>query len=228
MFFFFLKFFLCTLINKINLPSRLMPILRHFFSRQCWHWFRWCWSTGQLRFPRHWYVKFRLTDRLKKLLQPEIWTDVNITHEAFTSLLTNSPVLFLKREIFFKHFPTDYTCQSHAAPSWCWLETVFIIFHDQTFFMQSLTCTLNEFSNFPLSHIWPQNDFIYSLQFNFDCPRLFFGANAGSSMVKLLCSEVGVATIQMNIWHLSSIIFCLQMLGGEQKDLDAQLTQFIT
>ena len=56
-----------------------------------------------------------------------------------------------------------------------------------------------------------------------------------SSMVKLLCSEVGVATIQMNIWHLSSIIFCLQTLavrdhkiGGEQKILDTQLTQFIT
>ncbi len=23
-------------------PSRLMPILRHFLSRQYWHWFRWC------------------------------------------------------------------------------------------------------------------------------------------------------------------------------------------
>ena len=24
-------------------PSRLMPILRHFFRRQYWHWFRWWW-----------------------------------------------------------------------------------------------------------------------------------------------------------------------------------------
>lgn len=36
-----------------SLPSLLMPTLRHFFRRQYWHWFRWCWSIGQSRFPRH-------------------------------------------------------------------------------------------------------------------------------------------------------------------------------
>ena len=52
------------------LPSFLMPIFKHFFSRQCWHWFLWCWSTLQFLLPRHWYVKLRRTERLKKLLQP--------------------------------------------------------------------------------------------------------------------------------------------------------------
>jgi hypothetical protein len=37
-----------------DLPSRFMPILKHFLRRQYWHWFRWCWSIGQLLLPRHW------------------------------------------------------------------------------------------------------------------------------------------------------------------------------
>lgn len=36
-----------------HLPSRRIPILRHFRSRQYWHWFLWCWSIGQFRLPRH-------------------------------------------------------------------------------------------------------------------------------------------------------------------------------
>ena len=56
--------------NWNNLPSFLIPIFKHFLSLQCWHWFLWCWSTLQFLFPRHWYVKLRLTERLKKLLQP--------------------------------------------------------------------------------------------------------------------------------------------------------------
>ena len=60
--------FPCLIV--LHSPSFLMPILKHFLRRQCWHWLRWCWSIGQLREPRHWYVRFRLTDRLKKLLQP--------------------------------------------------------------------------------------------------------------------------------------------------------------
>ena len=57
--------------NSNNLPSFLIPIFKHFLSLQCWHWFLWCWSTLQFLFPRHWYVKLRLTERLKKLLQPK-------------------------------------------------------------------------------------------------------------------------------------------------------------
>ena len=47
-----------------------MPFLKHFLSLQCWHWFLWCWSIGQFLAPRHWYDRFRRTDRLKKLLHP--------------------------------------------------------------------------------------------------------------------------------------------------------------
>ena len=56
--------------QEMHSPSGLMPIDMHFLSLQYWHWLRWCWSTGQFCFPRHWYVRFRLTDLLKKLLQP--------------------------------------------------------------------------------------------------------------------------------------------------------------
>jgi hypothetical protein len=65
-------------------PSLLMPILRHFFSRQYWHWFLWCWSMGQFLFPRQEYVRFLLTLLLKKLLQPATrtprlrWVPVNL------------------------------------------------------------------------------------------------------------------------------------------------------
>lgn len=59
--------------NMENLPSRRIPILRHFRSRQYWHWFLWCWSIGQFRLPRHVYVRFRRTERLKNDLQPEKW-----------------------------------------------------------------------------------------------------------------------------------------------------------
>lgn len=55
----------------MNSPSLLMPILRHFLSLQYWHWFLWCWSMGQFLFPLHEYVRFLLTDLLKKDLQPE-------------------------------------------------------------------------------------------------------------------------------------------------------------
>lgn len=51
-------------------PSRRIPIFRHFLNRQYWHWFLWCWSIGQLRLPRHEYVRLRRTDRLKNDLQP--------------------------------------------------------------------------------------------------------------------------------------------------------------
>lgn len=51
-------------------PSLLMPILRHFLSLQYWHWFLWCWSMGQFLFPLQEYVRFLLTDLLKKDLQP--------------------------------------------------------------------------------------------------------------------------------------------------------------
>lgn len=53
------------------IPSLLIPIFMHFFSRQYWHWFRWCWSIGQFRLPLHEYVKFRRTLRLKNDLHPE-------------------------------------------------------------------------------------------------------------------------------------------------------------
>lgn len=53
-----------------HLPSLLIPILRHFLSRQYWHWFLWCWSIGQFLFPRQVYVRFLRTLRLKKDLQP--------------------------------------------------------------------------------------------------------------------------------------------------------------
>lgn len=56
--------------KRVDLPSRRIPILRHFLNLQYWHWFRWCWSIGQLRFPRHEYVKFLRTERLKNDLQP--------------------------------------------------------------------------------------------------------------------------------------------------------------
>lgn len=59
------------------LPSLLMPIFRHFFNLQNWHWLRWCWSIGQFLFPRHEYVKLRRTDLLKKDLQPIITNKVN-------------------------------------------------------------------------------------------------------------------------------------------------------
>ena len=36
-----------TLSKYYELPSRRIPTLRHFFSLQYWHWFRWCWSIGQ-------------------------------------------------------------------------------------------------------------------------------------------------------------------------------------
>ena len=54
-----------------NSPSLRMPTLKHFLRRQYWHWLRWCWSIGQLRLPLQEYCRFRRTDRLKKLLQPE-------------------------------------------------------------------------------------------------------------------------------------------------------------
>lgn len=55
----------------VHLPSRRIPIFRHFLRRQYWHWFRWCWSMGQFLLPRHEYVKLRRTDRLKNDLQPK-------------------------------------------------------------------------------------------------------------------------------------------------------------
>lgn len=85
-------------IKKIfyeNLPSRRIPILRHFRRRQYWHWFLWCWSIGQFRLPRHVYVRFRRTERLKNDLQPEkgierkrgrkkqrTWITINMESEA--------------------------------------------------------------------------------------------------------------------------------------------------
>lgn len=52
-------------------PSRLMPTLRHFSSRQCWHRLRVLTVTGQLFFStaRHRYWRLARTLRLKKLLQ---------------------------------------------------------------------------------------------------------------------------------------------------------------
>ncbi len=51
---------------QIYSPSRRMPTFKHFFSRQYWHWLRWCWSIGQVLLARHVYVKFLRTLLLKK------------------------------------------------------------------------------------------------------------------------------------------------------------------
>ena len=79
-----------------NLPSFLIPIFKHFFSRQCWHWFLWCWSTLQFLLPRHWYVKLRLTERLKKLLQPKIISLKTKEYENLDEKLLNSISHYLK------------------------------------------------------------------------------------------------------------------------------------
>lgn len=52
------------------IPSLRMPIFMHFFKRQYWHWFLWCWSMGQFLLPLHEYERFLRTLLLKKDLQP--------------------------------------------------------------------------------------------------------------------------------------------------------------
>jgi len=92
---------------NINLPSLRMPTFRHFFKRQCWHWFRWCWSIGQLRWALHVYVKLLLTLRLKKLLQPATIDDNRDAYRNHSnlnlSLLRNSKLIpfYLKLRIIF-------------------------------------------------------------------------------------------------------------------------------
>lgn len=73
-------------------PSRRIPIFRHFLNRQYWHWFLWCWSMGQLRLPRHEYVRLRRTDRLKKDLQPaDKRREGHVKFRRRTSLLQELP-----------------------------------------------------------------------------------------------------------------------------------------
>lgn len=62
--------------NRFKLSDNLKQNKSHL-NLQYWHWFRWCWSIGQLRFPRHEYVKFLRTERLKNDLQPINKTEKN-------------------------------------------------------------------------------------------------------------------------------------------------------
>lgn len=73
-----------------------MPIFRHFLRRQYWHWFLWCWSIGQFRFPLQEYVRFRLTDLLKKDLQP-----VEKKKKIIKILINRiwSKILFIKNKV---------------------------------------------------------------------------------------------------------------------------------
>ena len=43
-------------LQKWNLPSLFMPIVRHFLSLQAWHWFRWALSIMQLPVPA-WHLE---------------------------------------------------------------------------------------------------------------------------------------------------------------------------
>lgn len=104
-----------------------MPILRHFFSRQCWHWFRWCWSTGQLRLPRHWYVKFLLTDRLKKLLQPKAAKNEISAHGSFEELRLKYLHKWIGHNVFLMiYHRTQHNWFLVHLQSWClhlsWIE----------------------------------------------------------------------------------------------------------
>lgn len=94
----------------IFLPSRRIPILRHFRNLQYWHWFLWCWSMGQVRFPRQEYVKLRRTDRLKNDLQPggEKWE-------------TNQLMHFIQKKKFVKNLFRDtlnYFCCTTCLKTW--------------------------------------------------------------------------------------------------------------
>lgn len=54
-------FFLFQKSYYKHLPSLFMPIWRHFFSLQAWHWFLWALSTKHMPVPAWHLIFFKIT-----------------------------------------------------------------------------------------------------------------------------------------------------------------------